>query len=667
MSSVSEAQDVRVLVPVRAARPSARRVTGAVFLGVLTAGAVVAGRLSGLLLGAPGLLLVALSLLAVPSARDLSRRVLLNGTIALGMLSLAWWLPVPRDAGRVTLVSAAVLGVLVTWMWWVPGRVGTRARRLVPRTRLSDAPMGLTALLAAYVVAPWWKVANAGEAMRMFVLGWDHSAHYAMAQMLRQHGVVAALLDPPPDGTTWAYSGYPPGAAAVLATVTEAQLGPRPLSADVELVVYAHALAVLTVLTCVLVTSAVCALPGLRNRAGLWPIALLPACVLLLGPGARILLDGFPNLLLCCGFLAVLPALAVQLERVHQPFHVAAIGAAVVGVAQSWALLLLVAAAFVVPCVVPLDRRRWRGTRGAVAVTWAVGIVTTLGVGTALGLLAGTQLSDQLVLGGAIRPPALRELGWLAAAALLLPLVLAAARPWAGPLARRGRVLRCIALVVVPVVGLASAGLLAWWQLRDAGWVSYYFWKYSTGVVAAGTGVVAVVLGTTLALRPAPTRRSRRLALPLAVLAAVAVTQAFGSLVPWRAVPTGGWAVRDALQQAVDLPNPATDRVVQAAMAPGVGRRAAVADGRPVVFISDPLAPGMGGSHAAQWYLALTASWTDGSNPAIGQLGPDVGDPVGDALTVLRRARSAVVVVDPVNVARVREAAGDQAGRVATW
>src|SRR5690349_20076866 len=96
------------------------------------------GRSRGALLLAVAAGLVTLEMLALPTARHLSRRLLLTGSILLAWTPLLWWLPL-GVAGvlRTDVLLGAGAGAIVVWVGAGPWR--DRARRLVPRVRTVDA------------------------------------------------------------------------------------------------------------------------------------------------------------------------------------------------------------------------------------------------------------------------------------------------------------------------------------------------------------------------------------------------------------------------------------------------------------------------------------------------------------------------------------------------
>ncbi|MGN8245657.1 hypothetical protein ACTHAM_002781 [Cellulomonas soli] len=647
-------------------RADARRRARGVLLGLLTATAIAALRTAGILEGWWGLGLCSLLVLAVPSSRLLSRRILLNATITLGWLPLLWWVRLPVDPlGRVTLLMAITTGVLVGWVGGGPS-IRARSRRLVPQVALADLGPLLAGLGTAAIVTPWWRLREGASALGALALGWDHSAHYAMTHMIRVHGVLTSTLGPAPDGQHWSYASYPQGTHAVLAALVETQRGSAVGPVREELVAYAHGLGFLAVVVCILAAAAVCSIPGARRRPLVLPLSLVPVTVLALGPGARLLLDGFPNLMVAIGFLAVLPALVVLLERVHLPVVLLSLGAAVVGVAHSWALLLPVAGAFAVPALLPWARRRWHGSRARLWSTGVIAAVTAGATARALMLLAGTDLGRQLTLGGGVNAPSLRQVVAICGAAVLAPVVLWVLKARGRLTSGAGSVTRGVALLAVALVGAGGALALAWWQTRSTGALSYYFWKYAIAASVTASSVVAVCVVLAVVARPNRTR-APRLAWPAASVAALVVTQAFGFAAPAH-IPapftplSPAMPARGALSVGSVDPSAAAQRLVEAARVPAPPLVAGHA-----VLLSDPDAPGLFAAQAGQWYLALTGAWTDGANPSLGLLGLTTQEPASMAVTILGADPDAVVVVDPAHVEQVRAAAGPMANRVYTW
>lgn len=135
--------------------------------------------------------LTVLTVLTVPSSRQLSRRLLLNLCLIFGWTPLLWWLPLPLplgDRGRAGALLSVAVGGIGVW-------VGTarspceRARRILPRLALVDAYPLLAAALSVVVLYPWLQAKSGAAALSMLMKGWDHSAHFTMVRLIRHGGV----------------------------------------------------------------------------------------------------------------------------------------------------------------------------------------------------------------------------------------------------------------------------------------------------------------------------------------------------------------------------------------------------------------------------------------------------------------------------------------------
>src|SRR5690349_1757394 len=84
--------------------------------------AVVLLRHEGWLTGGPALAVAAVIVLALPTAKALSRRLLLTGCLFFGWLPVLWWWHLSLVGGRVTTVLALVAAGLAGWVEAGPDR-----------------------------------------------------------------------------------------------------------------------------------------------------------------------------------------------------------------------------------------------------------------------------------------------------------------------------------------------------------------------------------------------------------------------------------------------------------------------------------------------------------------------------------------------------------------
>ncbi|MFC4944804.1 hypothetical protein [Pseudonocardia sp. GCM10023141] len=619
---VRPAPGIRVPPPSRIAE---RVVRGALF-GVLAGGLVFVGRLSGVLDGFAGLAVAVLLVLLVPMSRELSRRVLLGGALVLGWTQVGWWWALPVGSlGRVTLALTVLAAALGAWVG-AGARPAGRARLLLPRVRLVDLLVPGSAGFGAVVLLPWLQGRSAMPTLGLLMTGWDHSAHFSMVHMIRTYGVTVDALPPPPGGT-WQFATYPQGYHTVVASIMELLAGPRVGSIEAELVGYTQAIALLLIVLVAVLVSGFCALPALRSRPAIVaPVAAFAAAVIYLGPGAPAIQGGFGNFVFACVLVVVLALIAVPLARICTPLHLAAMGGAVIGVASGWVLLLALAGPAVLVVLLPLRRSRWRAswprTVGSVLVVAAVlgGLLRIAAV------VLRVQAADPLLLtGGIVRP----GIGWVAVSVLatLGACVLMIRRG-------SGSAARIAALGLVPLVGAATAVVLALMQVRASGTITYYGVKFMTGLVVVLLPLLMVPVAVAVAERLRGRSASGFVAggrrFVGAACLALAATQIFGLAAPDRTAiglpsEAPGASNRAAQLRVLDQPQAPADLVER------VVHRPAGTPAEHVFFLDVPSDRHVDPLVTTQWYFALTDSWTYEDNTLAGRY--QLTDPTPETLT----------------------------------
>lgn len=611
----------------------------------LTAGLVVAvavglAHVAGLLEGYLALVVAFLLVVAVPSSRLGSRRLLLAAGFAAGLLPALWWWDLPLGAlGRVGLVLAVLAGSLTSVvLWHGPAGAGRRARLLLPTWRAVDLAVAATAAFAALALRGMLAVRSGAEALASLMPAWDNSAHTNMVLMIRRTGAVIPSLADPAAGDTWKFADYPAGYHAVVATVMEliGSSTPGPVAEEVLLSVRAEGLVLAT--AAVVLVAGLCALPTAPRR----PVAVALGSagvvgVLLLGPGASAFTSGFPNFVIGCAMAGAAVLLALSVPRVLAPVPLAALGGLVVGVAHSWVLLLALALPAVVLVAVPLRRAAWRASRREVVLSAGVVVLTLAGLAQAALTLSKLAPTEVLVIPGGIVVPDSTILLAVALTAVAVPLASSARgsgrMPW---------------LAAVPATGLVVAAGIGALQLRQSGELSYYFWKFALGVLLVGVVVLAAaVVGRRPATPPrvAPEGRLGRwrtvAAVAIGCLALVEVHGLTGR-------STGELHVdADQVARATDLLH-AAETVTDAGIDDAVYVRA-----------DDAVHP----MNAQQWLLALTGTWTGATQAQAGEL-LSVGTPAEVAALAL--GSGATLVASPQDV--VTLGLQDQpADRVVTW
>ena len=627
------------------ARPATSTAVRAAALAaaVVVAVAVVLLRASGALHGAASLVALGLLALAVPTSRELPRRILLLAGASFAVVPALWWTPLPvGTVGRATLLLALLAGSLTAaLLWGGPRDVPRRARAALPRGRRTDLVVLAAGLAGAWIAAAWLRLSTGPAALAALLPAWDNSAHVSMVLMLRRHGAVVAALGGAPGGEHWKFAEYPQGYHAVVATTVELLQGSTVGSVGDELLAYAHVQGLVVVGLAVLLASAVCALPALRVRpARALVLSAFVVGAFVAGPGAVAVRDGFANFAVACALAACAVLLASAMPRPWMPLHLAALCGLLVGVAQTWVLLLCVAVPAAALAFLPLRRAMRRPGLRTLVLVALVGLVGLVGVVQTALTLATLDPGAVLVIPGAITTAEPGILGAVVLGAL-------AAASWPrGP--RPGAAAWS---AVVPAVGAAAVAAVMVVQLRGDGVLSYYFWKLFTGVALVCTAVIAARLAEWPA-SPRPTTVTARLRLAVAVAACtLAVTQVFGFTGLGRHV-----------LPASDTQATAADALVHAA------GTAAPLPGEHVSYLATD---GVHPINAQQWLLALTGRWTVEANDAAGALVGADGTPLDApaAAELLLRLPGAVVVVDPSTAPALRSdpALVGAADRITTW
>lgn len=631
----------------RAVPPTAGALTRAtaVAAGLLTAAVVAVLRVVGVIEGAWVLGPLVVALLAVPTSRLLARRILLNGAIVVGVVPALWWWDLPLgDLGRAGLLLAALIGGLTAWLLWsgLPA-ARERARQLVPSWHTVDLlPLGAAAASLWFMQA-WLRVSTGSAALAALVPGWDHSAHYGMVHALRLNGVTADAVAAPA-GEHWQFASYPQGYHSLVATVMEAVSSTTVADPGTEVVTYLRAICLTLLLAAVMVAAGLCALPRLRRRPAVaLPVVALAVAAFVIGPGAASFAHGFVNFVMAAALTACIPLVVVTMPRIALPVQLAAVGALLVAVAHSWALLLVMALPAALVLLLPLRRSRWRADRRSWLLTGLVLAATGVGLLMALRTLVVYDAGAVLVLPGGVLGP---EMGALVAVVLgALGLCL-----WGATRAST----RVTWAATGPVVGLLAAAGVALLQRRAGAEPSYYFWKLVIGVEL----LAVVVLGIAVArsVRAAQPGRSRAPALRTAVasvVVAAGLSQVFDPAangselfgVPSFELPHAELVLRAAAVRA-----PAGMRTVRL-----------TADGERAL---DPL-------NAQQWHLALTGAWTSEANAQAASALIAEGGGRQDLLVaagILLEDAGTWVIAPPEVAATLRtELPDDQAARVMSW
>ena len=649
-------------------------------LGVLVFSIAVAAQFAGVLSGWPLIALGVLVSLAVPSSREIGRRVFYVGCIALGWVTLLWWLPLPvTGVTRLGFVVAATLAVLVAVSVARPGGL----RTLVPRFRLTDALVIAAAAFTAWTIGPLLTVVNGEQALRVLRLGWDYAAHFNMTEMIRRTGSLVELASPGPYGT-WAYSEYPKGFHAAAASVMEATMGPAIAAPDAEIVGFVHATAFVAIASVTVVAAGLMSLPQLRRRPLLAaPLVALVTLALTWGPGGGSLLHfGFPNFLLATALLACVPLVVIPMSRIGPVAPLLALSGILVGVAHNWALLLVVAFAGLVPVLLPLRRHRWPASTAAwTGLGFVVG-ATVVGGAAAWSTLTGSDdaaaVDAKLLIDGGFIGGSLSE--------ILLPPVVAiiasVALAWAfarGAGYRRGFLVRASAEGLAPTAGLLLLVWVAVLQLTRADGLGYYFYKLGAGVQLTSVVLVATLIGVVIPSVRAGSRRRVVLGTAGVAVAALLATSsgavnATSEALTLRRPP--GLDARAAWLRILGSPERTTEADARTDVGADQLLRAAGAVTRdgPYFWVPARLDGSTAPRLSNQWLFAFTGRWSASSDRVVNDLwGDDLPraerprDPEAALHRIQAAQPEAVVVVSPETRDRLLADPSFDGDRIVSW
>ena len=593
----------------------AGRRTVAIAVGVAAAALVLTADSVGLVSGPAAVLFATLLIACVPSSHDLSRRVFVNGVVALGFVPLLWWVRIPPvlSVGRAGALLALAAGVLVVAALWSSGSW----RRLVPRAALRDAFPPAVAVVLFWFFAPFFEHAKGAAARSLLVTGFggDNVGHYDMFAMIRRHFVFGPGWGTAPDGSAYAYVNYPQQFHTLAAAAAEGWSGVRVGTADQEIGLYGLGTALVLVAALMILAAGTVSLPIFRHRTEIAGVAVAAeVSFLILGFGASSLSYGFPGFLVAVigALLGVLLALTPERSTVLQ---LLAVGATVVLVAHSWLLLVPFPAVAFLVVFLRLPRARLtlpRSSREFRAVTPAVVILLVV---LAAGIVAVVLVLRATSSAGSPED-ALGTTGGIAALPISLAITLGLALVTLGAsVVRRrdplgpgiGELWSPFATIgIVGVVGLIMGAGLAGVQVIHAHKLSYFQYKFFNALIMIFAVLLVCAIGALLARSTDAVARSRRIV--VAIGAAVAVVAYSGIPAPSKPslveLQSEGVHFRDGLTQAALADAGATRDYGLAADA-----MSSWPCERPFYF--DGSIDGLQGGVANQWAMSFSGTWTE--------------------------------------------------------
>lgn len=555
----------------------------------------------GLITGTPAIAIVILAVVLIRSARSLSGRIAINGSLALTIPPVLAALPMPAPINPGALLVAGAVGGLTLSVSW--------NRFVLPNAAVIDSLPLATVVISAIGVKDFLSVHGPRQALGRLLPGYDYSAHFDMFEMLRQHAATVASRGSGGPGGSWAFWGYPRGYHAACAMIADLVGQPSGRIDDLAAFAVANGLLVVCASTCLV--AGVCSLGKLRVSPAYAAFAVfMVLCVVLLGIGSRPITNGFVNFWLA----AVLSSLALLLSMdVEAPWLVrnVVVQCLVVATAFAWMPLVMLA----IPALLS-DVRRQRARLGSIIrfSLWAPSLAICLVPLEEIVVGNGSNLRAVVYANGGF----LQSRSYLAASSLIVALSIASTL--VADRRREGVGKRFLPrgpqLVLVPLLGLTMACGLATLQLATIHHLTYYFFKIVGGIDI----VLTVVTVATLAMLAADSRVQRQpsTSRPMVLTAAAAL---FGL-----AVLFGGFG--DTLGPDAVVPN--TTVLTNAKSVPPIARNLIEAAkwtssdqfGRRKVLYA-PMGRGAGPNKRGDraWLMALTGTYTKSGSALNARIG----------------------------------------------
>ncbi len=637
---------------------------------------------SGALHGLASFGLIFALLVLIPSARSFSRRIALNGMIALGFIPMMWWFPWPQTPllGQAGLL----LGLGVGFMAFRLVASGVARRSLIPSFAVVDLlPVSIGAFCAWFFL-PFFSHSSGPASILILtrVFGNDNVAHFDMFEMIRRTLTIGPGWPSTLDGSNFVYIWYPQHFHVFAAFVADVWGGSDVGSVDAETGLFGIGAVTTMLLSVVVLAAAVTSLSALRTRVGLATIVVAAcASVLVLGSGSGAFPFGFPSFFLAFVATLIVIVLAVKKETTSRTELLALAGAVIV-VAHSWSLLTPIAGIAFAWAVwrLPWATYRSRLSR-AVPAAIIVGVVA-LAVGFALLLVYEATKSvgspdAVLAIGGGL--PATSVVETILINVTLLGVCLASMARVREP-GLGSRFFGAQALIgLVCVVGLAMAMALIAIQLQHSSELSYYQFKFLMAIKI----IFSILLVLVIALRVAETSQPPTHMLGR-MTAAASVCVLVGSVVLYSGVPIVGGPVTTAQTSAgllfrADVVAAAALATTSTASADSAARLESAVGvmsewpcARPIYLSLHSDSPSLADSN--QWAMSLSSTWTEAASPINTFLAsftnaPDSGGrDSGIVNSLLADSPDRCIVMSPATLAGLDASTLQrQSGRLVTW
>jgi hypothetical protein len=482
----------------RAGQP--RRFSPAVLIGLGSAAVVLVLRYAGILIEPVAIVAVVLCFIFLPGPKRLAERYLLLFALVLGWLPLLGWVP---RLGTTVDVPGIVLAIAVGVTCWHQVRTGRVGARSIARPSLSE----LIALIVGIAVTLWWalpitRLTLTGRLQFLFT-GWDNDTHFAIFQQNVQLGSFIHVQPNLPSGGTRLGYDYPQGVHQAWAQMLRLWNPHPPLATSSLLNAY---IVMLLLTTGSILVVGCMAISRLCRRDLFAALPAMAVIVALFGVGRFAPFNGFPNYELAIAACAVAVTLMVRPTLSPHPNFFAVAGMGLIVVYNWYPLIILAAPAIVVAAMKARGATSGRSRRLTELAIVVIAIAYVMPF--TLFLHRGAKTLNET--GGGVVPPWGLLMVCLAALLGVAIFRQATRRDWSTNLI----------IATTAILGAGAVSVLAFYEVRSTGSVSYYGQKFAAGVFA----VVLTILVCVLASEVASSHFRQKVAMPMAIVATVVIS-----------------------------------------------------------------------------------------------------------------------------------------------
>jgi hypothetical protein len=573
-----------------------------VLLVVLSLGA------AGLLAGPGGLVVFVLAWVVVPSSSRLAQRLAINGSVALAVIPLLWWVAWPVVGGLTHGVVAIALAVAGSAA--VAHRRGWR--RLIPRPVVVDVLIPVALAACAFLLLPLLSGAGRGSSamgILLQVTAGDNAEHFHMFEATRRLGVSGFGWGPDaPHGGGVPFASYPQHFHSFTVFLSQLGGGAAVGSIEHEAGLYLAASTATLLFALATAVAAIVSHGRLRRHPGVAVVVVAAAVsILFYGFGATSIQYGFAPFHLAVLAAITVIALVAGSGRMTLPALAAVMGGALV-VGFTWTLAVTLVVPALIGALLLLPRARDRplperlGAALCVLGLVAGGLVEVI---AGFASISGVGAGGALALSGSVAAAPVPDAIVVTVAAVAVSVV--ALRRRAGALPRRPRVAGPLAIGGAGVVGLVQFLALLLLSLALSGGVAYYPIKFLDAMYLVMTPIAVLAAASLLV--------TLRVALPRAVSGLVAFVATIAVLL-YSGTPSdsfgqpiaAGMRLRVDLETASGSLSPASERILAAATS-----MQTLPCAQPTFLAPFPDdKPVLNGD---QWALSLSGTWSNDDGP----------------------------------------------------